>query len=77
MLDYTEILQSNKPNYSVKEVEVTGELVEIGTLNPGDKYGRYTFRSIDEKGVHWVRDDGDAGKWLGVNNNLKFKVRKK
>jgi len=53
--------------------------VEIGSLNPGDKYGtrsQYTVRKITDQGVHWVRDDGDSGKWLGVNRNLKLKVNK-
>jgi len=51
--------------------------VEIGSLNPGDKYGKrsqYTIRKITEQGVHWVRDDGDSGKWLGIVEDIKHKV---
>lgn len=77
-LDFSEILQSNKPNYSVKEPEdYPHVLTKIGDLKEGDRYGvKYYVRRIDSDGLHYHKDDGENGSYCSVTTNLNHIVKK-
>lgn len=82
-MNWPEILQSNKPNYSVKEPEpIQGEMVEIVSLKPGSKFyilnTEMTLIGIntDHNGTQYAyyRKPCD---WKLREYNLKRKVRVK